>query len=296
MTQALTIVLPLVGEVLRRCAELAVGAVVVAGVALAAYFPGDQYVLALSLASGFGIDDLQARVDQLEDKAINGEPFAAEDTAFLKDLYVCLAKGARLTIVLRQSGELMDHYLSRTGKPLRVEPRIFLGSARVREQIAYLRGRIALDMRLRGGAAEQYTGPTVYLADPEFFESLAGIAFGRIIARPRVQENGGVHLAWRAEVPWQMLSYEDLYKQYGEYHAWCFPLPNARSLLWGPEYCLWIDDGLGEYLTRIGLAKPFLAYAEWQEEAHPASQPATQASQPIDRDGSGGARPAGSGG
>jgi hypothetical protein len=64
--------------------------------------------------------------------------------------------------------------------------------------------------------------------------------------------------------PWP--SYQSLYDKYGDYHAQCFPLPNARSLLGGSEYYLWVDDGLGGYLAQIGLAAPFLAWAEWDEE------------------------------
>ena len=68
-------------------------------------------------------------------------------------------------------------------------------------------------------------------------------------------------------MPWQWPSYESLYEKYGDYHAQCFPLPNARSVRQGSRYYLWMDDGLGEHLAQIGLAKPFLAWSAWDEEA-----------------------------
>ena len=37
------------------------------------------------------------------------------------------------------------------------------------------------------------------------------------------------------------------------------------SIVFGVEYSLFVDNGLGEYLTRIDLAKSFVAYAEWDE-------------------------------
>jgi hypothetical protein len=74
-------------------------------------------------------------------------------------------------------------------------------------------------------------------------------------------------IQWRAEVPWRWPTYEYLRRTYGDYHAWCFPLPNARSLMFGSKYCLRIDDGLGEHLVKLGLAKPFLVYSEWEEES-----------------------------
>lgn len=119
----------------RCCAAVAVGLLVIAIIAFLIYFPGRQSLLALTLASGIGVGGLQARVDVMEQKAIDGERFTETDRAFLRDLYTCFAKGARLTYVLRQSGQLMDRYLSRTGEALQMEPRIFLGSRNVRGQM-----------------------------------------------------------------------------------------------------------------------------------------------------------------
>jgi hypothetical protein len=82
---------------------------------------------------------------------------------------------------------------------------------------------------------------------------------------PRAVQPDAVVLAWRAEVPWTWPTYEELFQKYGNYHAQCFVLPNARSLIQGPKYALHMDDGLGGYLAIIGIAKPFLAYTEWEE-------------------------------
>jgi hypothetical protein len=37
------------------------------------------------------------------------------------------------------------------------------------------------------------------------------------------------------------------------------------SLVLGRRHALFVDNGLGEYLVQLGLAKPFVAYAEWDE-------------------------------
>jgi hypothetical protein len=74
-------------------------------------------------------------------------------------------------------------------------------------------------------------------------------------------------LHWRAEVPWLWPSYASLRKKYGTPHAESFPLPNLESVLFGQKYALFVDNGLGEYLAEVGLAKPFLAFAEWDETA-----------------------------
>jgi hypothetical protein len=44
---------------------------------------------------------------------------------------------------------------------------------------------------------------------------------------------------------------------------------STRSVLNGRKLGLLIDDGLGEYLVRLGLAKPFLLYSEWEEALRP---------------------------
>ena len=60
-------------------------------------------------------------------------------------------------------------------------------------------------------------------------------------------------------------SYASLKQKYGDYHAESFPLPNLKSIVFGRQYALFVDNGLGEHLSRVGLAKPFLAFAEWEE-------------------------------
>lgn len=254
------------GKASWGCAVAAAGLLASATIAFLVYFPGRQSLLALTLASGIGIDGLQARVDALEQKAIDRQPFTVADRAFLRDLYTCFAKGARLTYVLRQSSQLMDRYLSRTGESLNLKPRIFLGSGQVRKQMDVLRQRVAEDLYASGTLAEEYSSGTFHMGEPEFFDSSAGLYYGHISVRPRLMDDDRLLLRWRAELPWQWPSYQSLYEKYGNYHALCFPLPNARSLLQGPRYSLWIDDGLGEYLTQIGLAEPFLAWSEWEEE------------------------------
>jgi hypothetical protein len=211
----------------------------------------------------FGTSEPRGRTGK---KAIAGFPPTEEDKRFLRNLYSCFGKGGQLTIVLRQSGQLMQHYLSGSGDGLRTSPRIFLNSRPVQEALQSLKKQIMADFEERGNADETYSSQTFYMGDPEFPDSHVGLYFGHVAACPHVTKKGTVALQWRAEVPWRWPSYASLHDKYGNYHAQCFPIPNARSWLQGSEYCLRMDDGLGGYLAEIGLAKPFLAYAEWEEE------------------------------
>lgn len=249
----------------RRLLKVLLGIILVLVLAVLIYFPGHQTLIAFTLATGVGVDGLQSRVDQMEDKAITGKAFTDDDKQFLHNLYTCFAKGGRLTIVLRQSSQMMYRYLSVSGDDLNTAPRVFINSQPVQGEMAFLKRRIVDDFKTTGAMKDVYTSDTFYMGDPEFYDSYVGLYFGHIIATPTQSVDGSITIDWRAECPWEWPSYESLYKKYGEHHAQCFPLPNAKSLIFGSEHCLWIDDGLGGHLATEEIAKPFLVYSEWSE-------------------------------
>jgi hypothetical protein len=233
-------------------------------VAFLVAFPGRQAPMAVTLGTGVGIPGVQARVDALEAKAIAGSAFSEQDKTYLRNLYSCLATGAKLTYVLRQSGQMMAHYLSGTGDPLRTNPRIFTDNVKVMAKAEGLRGQYLKDVK-NGRPRREYAGNRFYMPHPSSPDSVFGLYHGRIILRPSDVSGGQATVTWRAEVPWEWPSYETLHAQYGNHHAENFSLPNLRSLLQGRKHALYLDNGLGEYLTRLGLAKSFLVFAEWTE-------------------------------
>jgi hypothetical protein len=255
---------PRVKKWIRKLLFAATGCLVIFVLVFLIYFPGRQTPLAFTLATGIGVNTLQVKVDALAAKAVRDDPFSDEDKRFLRDLYQCFVKGGRLTITLRQSAEMMDRYLSCTGDTLATKPRIFLGSQSVQREMDRLRKRI-LDDQQRSALHESYTSETFYMGDPNFFESFVGLYFGKISVRPSKCPDGSLALLWRADLPWKWPSYDSLTQQQGNPHAQCFPLPNARSFLQGSRYSLRMDDGLGQQLEKLGLAKPFLVYSEWHE-------------------------------
>lgn len=240
-------------------------AILLPTVALLIYFPGRQTPMALTLATGVGVEGLQQRVDALEEKAIAGEDFTAEEKQFLTNLYTCFHKGALLTVHLRQSSAMMRRYLAKTGEDLETSERIFVKSRPVRKNLAELRERIQTDIENGNTLDDVYRTEEFYMGDPAFFESLVGLYYGHLEARP-IQSSNTLIIRWRAECPWEWPTYESLYDEYGEYHAQVFPIPNGRALLFGRERCLWMDDGLGGYLEEQGMAERFLVWAEWEED------------------------------
>lgn len=233
---------------------------------LFAAFPGRRFGLAFTLATGIGRAALQQRIDALEARAIAGAAFDTDDKRFLSDFYRTLARGGRLVVFARQTGRMMDHYLDGSGRDYRLDPAIFAGNAKVRAQMAALRGAMAAQPRQ---ARAQLGSPLFYMPDRSQADSVYGLYYGRVRLLRECGDAGACRLRWRAEVPWEWPSYDSLRRKYGDPHAESFPLPNFASALLGRRYALYVDNGLGEHLARIGLAKPFLAYAEWDEPAAP---------------------------
>jgi len=164
-----------------------------------------------------------------------------------------------------QSSRMMRRYLSRTGEPLAVSSELFTRSVPVQKAMSELRQKVLAERDDGRGARDHYSSDTFYMGDPNYFDAQVGLYFGSLHVSPRVIGGDTLVLSWRGEVPWSWPTYAELFQKYGDYHAQSFPLPNARSLLQGPMYYLFIDDGLGGHLSTIGLAKPFLVYSEWEE-------------------------------
>jgi len=249
---------------LRWFILLAVIAAVSGSVWFLVYFPGRQASIALTLASGIGIERLQARVDAVEEMAVRREGFPEEERVFVSDLYNCFAKGAGLIWTLRQSAELMRHYLDRSGEMLEVEPRVFLGSRPIKRTMAELRDRLMADIRAGRPVRHAYESEEFYMGDPEFFESFVALYEGTITLHPTLLPDGSIELRWSASMPWEWPTYEEIVEKYGDPNGQAFPIPNARSLMFGGEHALKIDDGLGAYLVELGLAKPFLVRSGWE--------------------------------
>ena len=225
-------------------------------------FPGRCTLIAATVGTGIGRGVLQQRIDALEDKAIRGEALTDDDRAFLPDFYSTLATGAILTVVVRQTGFMMRHYLEGSGEPFELEPRIFNGNRKVLKQAKALRRRITPDVCEAG---ETLTSPRFYMPDKSQMDSVFGLYHGTLSVTPRAVPGGGCMLRWRAEVPWVWPSYASLKKKYGRAHAESFPLPNMMSLLGGQRYALYVDNGLGHHLEVVGLATSFVAFGEWEE-------------------------------
>jgi hypothetical protein len=227
-------------------------------------FPGQRLGMAFTIATGVRRQALQRRIDEVETNAIQHAALTADDRAFLSDFYGTLATGAKLTLVVGQTGRLMDHYLAGSGNDYHLDSDIFSQNDKVRAQMATLRAR-AGSGTCRAGAS--LSSPTFYMPDASKLDSVFGLYNGVLHLSRSPTANGSCALHWRAEVPWFWPSYASLEQKYGSPHGESFPLPNLQSILFGRDHSLFVDNGLGEYLAQVGLAKPFLAFSEWDEAA-----------------------------
>lgn len=233
-----------------------------ATLALAIYlFPGQRLGMAFIFATGLGKSTLQSRIDAIEAKAILKKKISDDDNTFLRDLYRTLATGAKVSVVLGQTGRMMDHYLDMSGSDFQLSPEIFIENKNIQLQM----------LRLRNQRNSTYckkmtlSSPVFYMPDKSKLDSVFGLYYGKLYLTTGPDISGGCKLRWRAVVPWNWPSYASLKLKYGNPHAESFPIPNILSLIYGKSHALYIDNGLGEFIARQGLAKSFVAYASWVE-------------------------------
>lgn len=227
---------------------------------LAIYFPGAELPIALTLATGIHGESLQAKIDACEEKAIAGIAFSDVEIQFLGDLYTCLYKGARLTFVLPEVSKLMEHYLSQSGEPFEIDASVFNTNDKAIKRMETIHAEIHASTAL----LESYQSEVFYMPDFSNIDSVFGLYYGHIVAVP-TRVGSTIKIQWRAEVPWKWPSYASLNEKHGDPHAESFPIPNASCIIRGTDGAIFIDNGLGEHLTHVGLAKSFTAYAEWTE-------------------------------
>jgi hypothetical protein len=159
----------------------------------------------------------------------------------------------------------MAHYLEGSGEPLAIEPRVFLDSGRVQDMADVMRATLIKDRR-NGVARKTYCSESFYMPDWSRPGSSYGLYYGTLCVDVRPGERGSLDLAWKAEVPWEWPSYSVLTKRHGRPDSEIVAIPSLRAIVTGnPRARLHLGNGLGHYLSVVGPARAFDAYAVWQE-------------------------------
>ena len=225
-------------------------------------FPGNRAWIAVTLGTGVGMPELQARVSRLEAEAFEGQALGVDDREFLVDLYPTMATGGRLSVVMSDAGRLLDHYLDGTGRPYGLEPEIFLSSRNVRGEMTALRERVG---DAGCGAPGPHLSERFYMPDTRDLDSRFGLYWGTLEVTSAARSDDQCDLTWTARVPWVWPSFASLKTSSGKRRAENNVIPNLLSLTFGREHGLKIDNALGGHLVTMMLAKPFTSQATWGE-------------------------------
>jgi hypothetical protein len=125
----------------------------------------------------------------------------------------------QLSIVARQTGLMMEHYLGGSGEDYRLHPRIFTENRKVQKMAATLRERAS---RTPCSSPKRFSSGTFYMPDPSDIDSVFGLYHGTLQLTQRAETSGACVRHFRAEVPWTWPSYSSLKAKYGDPHAESF--------------------------------------------------------------------------
>ena len=248
--------------ILKRWILILLGVAGASSLALMAVFPGPRSMIAFTLLTGIGRDQFQAIIDELENNAIQNKEPTKHQREFLEHFYWTLAEGGKLSGFARQSGELMSHYLNRSGVDFKLNRTIFTDNSNVMLQAHLIKGKISAAQCPNN---QVFKTDEFYMPHPSSPDSVFGLYYGTLEARTH-RAGSDCEIHWRAEVPWIWPSYTDITKKTGTPHGESFPLPSLRSILLGIDHSLYVDNGLGRYIEDYGLAKRFVAYGEWHDK------------------------------
>jgi hypothetical protein len=229
-------------------------------------------LVAFQIGTGFGLNSVQHKIDQLEAKAIMRQSFSNDESKWLAGLYRTLAYGAQAILVLPESARLMHHYLDGSGDAISIDTSLFKESPRVQRAMKGIKARL-LAKCIDGTRVQSHRFDMGHSTP---WDAVVALYFGTIEGK-LVKTANQHEISWRVNMPWRWPRYEELKKKYGRYHAENFHLPNALSVL-GYGRALMIDNGLGGHLETLGLAKSFETKTIWSERVKCGSS--TQLSKP----------------
>ena len=213
--------------------------------------------LAASIGTGIGLEKIQTKIDTLHDLGKNNE-LSRKKLIFLKDLYRVLAIGARATMMLPASSQLMFHYLEGSGSALVINPNVFAKSDKVIQQKLLLVEKLCSGSNIARSQLFDMGGTS----PPD---SAFALYFGTLSAQKLEKK-----VAFSAEMPWKWPTYATIQSRYGSYDREIFPIPNLLSLAgkliqYDLAPSLYLPNALGGELERYGLAKSFNVSANWTE-------------------------------
>lgn len=218
-------------------------------------FGYNKFTMPIEIAKGS--PKLQSDIIKLEQKAIYNEKFTKEDKDFLTLLFESIALGANFRSSTRPASLLMKHYLSCSGKNYKIKPDIFIENDKILTQMDTML-HIFFDDYLHNKDKKMYIIKNFKMQDESSPASEYALHKGEITLLVNNISKSEISITWRFENPWCFPAYykDSLKKTIGNWSSF------AISTF---ENNIYIDYGLIEYLTHLGLAKTFIVYGEYTE-------------------------------
>jgi hypothetical protein len=207
------------------------------------------------LATG-DFQEIQIKVDALEEKAIAGQEFKDEEKGFIRDLYGSLVFGGRL-LGYKEAADMLERYLNASGESLRISEEIYIQNKKVEAAVQTIKKKINTDIR-KGAVQEIYVSANITITHQENPRLFYFSNVFQLQAKPVKIEGRYCHIRWRVELTAKFPSYAEQKRLYGDNKYFRTPFVTNSK---GQSFT--IDDGLSHYLTILGMAKEFTYYAEW---------------------------------
>lgn len=234
-----------------------------------------------NLATG-DVDEIQAQVDRLTEKARRKDVFEAKEKDFLVALYSWIAWGG-LAKWLPEASQLLRHYLSCKGTVIEIDSYVYRSSTIVKYAMEEMKKGILEDIEragsIRNGGDLQSIGMVKNTDRTAAEQNELGKVFDNgmlmteqknqrlkntdnkfsITAKCTLVSSNPLQIAiqWRVKSRWDYEPFEKQ-KQDGKVLVTELPLRNNSKLR--------LHDGLSSYMENLCLAKYFDHFSVWDEE------------------------------
>jgi len=230
-------------------------------------------------AAKFGSDTnlktVQEAIDYLTCKAKAKTEFNADDKEFLKELYEAFWWGGNYS-GLKEAATLANHYVNGNGVSLRINPEVYQTSKIVVATMGAMKNFIS-DKKAKGKKLTKLRCDQVEFRQGKYSAALKRMNY---MTEGKMKPSGVLEAAQQNH---------RLHKTDGHFYLNSFNVALNSSTIkttWSinsiydfepfekkdyyteiplGDFKLILPDGLSEYMTRIGVAKVFNYFAEWQE-------------------------------
>lgn len=209
-------------------------------------------LLSFQIGTGIGLTNLQNKVDKLEHKAIQNQPFTDKEKQWLKVFYRTFAYGGQLIIILPEASRLLHHYLDGTGKQTTIDRDVLFSSSRFKNQFYKIKQKLRKNCVLDNN----FISPRFDMGHGGFNDQAIALYYGTISGKIIKKDQKTISIEWLINMPWKWPNYDEIGKIKGRDRKETYPLPNILSFLGlGPR--LLLDNELAGELENLGLAKRF---------------------------------------